>query len=351
MKNVAGYDVSRAAGRLARHAGPDRSRSRSRCCRSRRREATLRFELSQAEALAQLNDWGGQPLPLNASAWWDGGADRCACAARAAAVEAACDQLGGERDRAGRTPARSGQACATSATSSSSPQRRDRRGATCGGCRCRRRRRCSTSPATQLIEWDGGQRWLRAPPPAAHACARPRPRVGGHATLFRGGDKRAGRVRAAGAAAATRIHRELKTRLRSGRHLQSRPPLSRALSLTHANQSRPNSQGTPEGDEAEAILRKCVHCGFCTATCPTYQLLGDELDGPRGRIYLIKQVLEGERADAQDAAAPGPLPHLPQLRNHLPVRRAVRPPGRHRPQDRRRAGAAPGRPSRRLRWR
>lgn len=50
---------------------------------------------------------------------------------------------------------------------------------------------------------------------------------------------------------------------------------------------------TPEGQEAEAILRACVHCGFCTATCPTYQLLGDELDGPRGRIYLIKQVFEG----------------------------------------------------------
>ena len=48
-----------------------------------------------------------------------------------------------------------------------------------------------------------------------------------------------------------------------------------------------------DGLEAEAIVRKCVHCGFCTATCPTYQLLGDELDGPRGRIYLIKQVLEG----------------------------------------------------------
>jgi len=55
----------------------------------------------------------------------------------------------------------------------------------------------------------------------------------------------------------------------------------------------PEFQGTREGAEAEAILRKCVHCGFCTATCPTYQLLGDELDGPRGRIYLIKQVMEG----------------------------------------------------------
>ena len=59
-------------------------------------------------------------------------------------------------------------------------------------------------------------------------------------------------------------------------------------------QLAPEFKGTADGMEAEAILRKCVHCGFCTATCPTYQLLGDELDGPRGRIYLIKQVLEGE---------------------------------------------------------
>jgi glycolate oxidase iron-sulfur subunit len=56
---------------------------------------------------------------------------------------------------------------------------------------------------------------------------------------------------------------------------------------------------TPEGREADAILRACVHCGFCTATCPTYQLLGDELDGPRGRIYLMKQVLEGKPATAK----------------------------------------------------
>ena len=49
----------------------------------------------------------------------------------------------------------------------------------------------------------------------------------------------------------------------------------------------------PDIAEANAILRTCVHCGFCTATCPTYVLLGDELDGPRGRIYLVKQTLEG----------------------------------------------------------
>jgi glycolate oxidase iron-sulfur subunit len=61
---------------------------------------------------------------------------------------------------------------------------------------------------------------------------------------------------------------------------------------------------TPQGREADSILRACVHCGFCTATCPTYQLLGDELDGPRGRIYQIKGVLEGQAASAS-------------VRNHL----------------------------------
>jgi glycolate oxidase iron-sulfur subunit len=59
-------------------------------------------------------------------------------------------------------------------------------------------------------------------------------------------------------------------------------------------QLAPQFINTPEGIEAARILGKCVHCGFCTATCPTYQILGDELDGPRGRIYLIKQMAEGQ---------------------------------------------------------
>lgn len=63
-------------------------------------------------------------------------------------------------------------------------------------------------------------------------------------------------------------------------------------------------RNTTAGEEADQILRACVHCGFCTATCPTYQLLGDELDGPRGRIYQIKQVLEGTPAN-------------PTIREHL----------------------------------
>jgi glycolate oxidase iron-sulfur subunit len=56
---------------------------------------------------------------------------------------------------------------------------------------------------------------------------------------------------------------------------------------------------TPAGREANAILRSCVHCGFCTATCPTYLLLGDEQDSPRGRIYLIKEMLEGSATTAK----------------------------------------------------
>ncbi len=55
---------------------------------------------------------------------------------------------------------------------------------------------------------------------------------------------------------------------------------------------------TPDGEEAAGIIGRCVHCGFCNATCPTYQLCGDELDGPRGRIYLMKQVLEGATPSA-----------------------------------------------------
>lgn len=58
---------------------------------------------------------------------------------------------------------------------------------------------------------------------------------------------------------------------------------------------------TRAGREAEAILRSCVHCGFCNATCPTYQLLGDERDGPRGRIYQIKSLLEGLPVSAETA--------------------------------------------------
>src|SRR5690625_7835409 len=57
----------------------------------------------------------------------------------------------------------------------------------------------------------------------------------------------------------------------------------------------PEFAHTETGEKARELIAKCVHCGFCNATCPTYQILGDELDGPRGRIYLMKQVFEGEK--------------------------------------------------------
>ena len=74
---------------------------------------------------------------------------------------------------------------------------------------------------------------------------------------------------------------------------------------------------TRDGREAEDILRRCA-LRLCTATCPTYQLFGDELDGLRGRIYLIKQVLEGAPPTEKTLPAPRPLPVLPLLREHLP---------------------------------
>lgn len=64
----------------------------------------------------------------------------------------------------------------------------------------------------------------------------------------------------------------------------------------------PQYQNTPAGQQAERVLRSCVHCGFCNATCPTYRVTGNELDGPRGRIYLMKQVFEGQAPTATTQA-------------------------------------------------
>ena len=92
---------------------------------------------------------------------------------------------------------------------------------------------------------------------------------------------------------------------------------------------RPSGSPTRICSALEKILRSCVHCGFCTATCPTYLLTGDERESPRGRIYLIKDLLEsGRSADGRGRRADRPLPVVPLLHDHLPVRRRLPPPRR-----------------------
>ena len=306
-------------------------------------EATLKFAMQRRPRRCdRLNAWGGQPLPLNASCWVDdGGPGRCtcACAARSRRWRPPADTWAASA----RTTPRSrptGRCAATSACPGSRQRgaarpvapvgAADRAGA--GLCRSRR--------------WSNGTAASAGCAPAARTAQRVREAaraVGGHATLFRAG----GDGRRTPAALRRRCSRRW-TASTANSSASSIPAgifnrgrlLPRLLTPRCKPNSLPNSRARADGREAEAILRKCVHCGFCTATCPTYQLLGDELDGPRGRIYLIKQVLEGEAPTRSTQLHLDRCLTCRNCESTCPERRAVRPPGRHRPQDRGREGAA-----------
>jgi glycolate oxidase FAD binding subunit len=206
MKNVAGYDVSRL---LAGSLGVlgvilDVSLKVLPIAPATR---TLRFEFDQATALERLNTWSGQPLPLNASAWWSGMLVLRLAGAQAA-VQAAHQKLGGEVVE---------PALADTFWAGMRDQRDEyfvsAMRAIDSGAALWRLSVPQTAPALQLageqlVEWGGAQRWLCAGQPAAQLRAAAAA-VGGHATLFRGRDKSAG-VFAPLSAPLARIHRELK---------------------------------------------------------------------------------------------------------------------------------------------
>ncbi len=202
MKNVAGYDVSRLIAGSLGTLGIVLEVSLKVLPRPVA-EATLRFELDEATAIERLNSWGGQPLPVSASTWADG-VLQLRLAGAEAAVRAAAGRLGGERladDEAA--------ACWRDLREQTAPWF-----ATAGDAPLWRLSVPSTSAPLklgghQLIEWGGAQRWLRSAA-GAEDIRRAAAAVGGHATLFRGGD-RDGDVFQPLPDALMKIHRRLKT--------------------------------------------------------------------------------------------------------------------------------------------
>ena len=149
-----------------------------------------------------------------------------------------------------------------------------------------------------FYDWQGGLIWLRIDgEPEAEAVRRLiKLHGGGHATLVRASpaERAAMPVFEPQARRARRAVGAAEGTVRSARHPQSGADGLMQTSFTLAQLADPHVA------ESEKILRNCVHCGFCTATCPTYVTLGNELDSPRGRIYLIKDMLEnGRPADTE----------------------------------------------------
>ncbi|MGQ3053933.1 MAG: glycolate oxidase subunit GlcE [Roseateles sp.] len=206
MKNVAGFDVSRLLAGSLGVLGLI-TEVTLKVLPLPAATATLRFEFDQAAALMAINRWGGEPLPIEASAWWDG-ALLLRLAGAQAAVEAACAKLGGDA-----IPADMAAPFWTGLRDQSDEFFMGAERAVSGGARLWRLSLPSTTPALklhgeQLIEWGGAERWVVTPlPPAGvrEAAAA----VGGHATCFRALDKACGAFTPLSAPLAA-IHKRLK---------------------------------------------------------------------------------------------------------------------------------------------
>ena len=267
MKNVAGFDVSRLMTGALGTLGVVTEVS-LKCLPLPKAETTLALECSADEAIRMANEWGGQPLPLSATCFHDG-----RLRVRLSGASPAVVGRGGEdrRQRGGATPTRSGPACATTRTRSS----RRRAGVARPLWRLSVK---STAPYTdlggeQLIEWGGALALARRGRPhrRAEGAGRGRPRTAATRRCS------ARRTRSAGvfhplADTLVALHRRLKSVFDPHGILNPRPP-DRCDVLMQTDLAA-EFRDTHEGREADAILRSCVHCGFCTATCPTYQIAG-----------------------------------------------------------------------------
>ncbi len=207
MKNVAGYDVSRLMAGSMGTLGLIAQVS-LKVLPVAPAEATLRFEMTQAQALQRLNDWGGQPLPLNASAWVeDGGVPTLYLRLRGAvaAVEAACRSLGGERQP-------DAAADWTLSRDLHLPWFDERAGRDLWRLSVPQTAPALDLPDTPYVEWHGGQRWVRAEPAAGAAVRAAARTAGGSATLFVQGEGAAARPGRFDPLPAPldRIHRDLK---------------------------------------------------------------------------------------------------------------------------------------------